>query len=355
MFVAFRDARTGLEFLRSCRELWERGLWLTLDAYQGHAFWEFREIHDGSSGQWRRLAERLGGRGVPSLETALRDLQLEPVHAPLRAIFEGGHVTAVLERTATPEDLDVLEARFAAFLGGVVDATGVAGVAWRSGRRSPPASASARPRPSRRTPADLERADRAALLGWLALSRTGELAPGADVAATSAAWFDELRLAPVLAVGFRGAGLDEAAAWAAADQVRVLLSLPRPSEIRARGAVAADARLLERWTRTTTPSGRRMGINTWEGVEWLDRDRFEALLGWAVRLDAIDAGGAVDRVRVERMAAAAAAAGYRLDRLVAPANATTKRSRSASGASADAGSTTVEPARPATRPKRPKR
>ena len=340
MFVAFRDARTGLEFLRSCRELWERGLWLALDAYQGHAFWEFREIHDGSSGQWRRLAERLGGRGVPSLETALRDLQLEPVHAPLRAVFEGAQVTAVLDRAAAPEDLDVLEARFAAFLAGVVDATGVAGFAGDPNGLA----AAVRERTTTAFAAhaeDLERADRAALLGWLALSRTGELAPGADVAATSAAWFDELRLAPVLAVGFRGAGLDESAAWAAADQVRVLLTLPRPSEVRARSAVAADARLLERWT-ARDAIRTAMGINTWEGVEWLDRDRFEALLSWAVRLDAIEAGGRGRPCPRRAMGAAAAAAGYRLDRLIAPK------------ASTSTPATTRKPATRMPRPKPPK-
>jgi hypothetical protein len=140
------------------------------------------------------------------------------------------------------------------------------------------------------------------------------LAPGSDISATSAAWFDELRLAPVLAVGFRGAGLDEAASWAAADHVRVLLALPRPSEIRARGA-ARDARLIERWAGRDAVRAA-MGVNTWEGVEWLDRERFTALLEWAVRLDAIDAGGTADRATVERLAASAAAAGYRMDRLV---------------------------------------
>ena len=82
-FVAFRDARTGLESLRSSREIWERGLHVALQAYESHVFWEFREIHDGSAGQWSRLAARLGEQAVPSLEVALRELQLEPVHAPL--------------------------------------------------------------------------------------------------------------------------------------------------------------------------------------------------------------------------------------------------------------------------------
>jgi len=57
------------------------------------------------------------------------------------------------------------------------------------------------------------------------LSRIGELAPGADMAATSLAWYDELRMAPVIAAGFRSAGVDEAASWWVADQVRVLLGI----------------------------------------------------------------------------------------------------------------------------------
>jgi hypothetical protein len=310
-FVTFRDARSGLAYLRSSHDIHERGLFLALDAYQGHAFWEFREVHDGSAGQWRRLADRLGGRGVASLDEALRELQLEPVHAPLRALFEDGHVSAVIDGTATTDDLDRLEDRLAALLAAIAGATGVSGdpvevaarirdetsAAYRDGTRS------------------LERADRAALLGWLTLSRIGAIAPGADVAATSLAWFDELRLAPVVANGFRAAGLDEAAAWAVADLVHVLLALPRPAALRGRGR-ALDLRLVERWlahgqVRTA------MGVNTWEGVEWLDRDRFVALLEWAVRLDAVETGRPPDRRLVTRLSRAAEAAGYRVDRLLA--------------------------------------
>ncbi len=189
-FIAFRDARTGLESLRSCREIWERGLQVELGAYEGHVYWEFREIHDGSAGQWARLAQQLGHRAVPSLEEALREVQLEPVHAPFRAIFRDGMVAAVLDRAAEPAQLDELETRFAAFLAAVAAATGVDGE---------PAAVAAETR--RRTEIAFDgpdvpdaRADRAALLGWLALSRTGSLAGSPDVAATSRAWYDEMRL-----------------------------------------------------------------------------------------------------------------------------------------------------------------
>jgi hypothetical protein len=163
------------------------------------------------------------------------------------------------------------------------------------------------------------------LLGWLVLSRLGELAPRADVAATSLAWYDELRLAPVVASGFHVAGLDEAAAWSAADLVRVLLALPRPSSMRGRGR-QRDARLLESWLARDTVRAA-MGVNTWEGVEWLDRERFSNLLRWAVRLDSIETGRGADDALVARLASAADAAGFRVDALLAALSGPARSSR----------------------------
>ena len=325
-FVAFRDARTGLEYLRSCRELWERGLTMSLEAYGGHVFWEFREVWDGVAGQWARLAARLAGSGVPSLDDAFRELQLEPVHAPLRAIFTDGQVRAVLDGEASPAQVEDLERRFAAFLAATANATGVSGdaaaVAAAAGERLARAFANAA------LVHGLDRRDRAALLVWVALARMGELAPGADVPATSRAWYDELRLPAALTAGLHEAGMDEAEAWAVSDLVRVLLALPRPSGLRG-PTRTADARLIDQWL-ARDPVRTAIGLNTWQGGEYLDRDRFETMLRWAVRLDAIEAGteaplGAAPRTTkagpkpdlVARLAAAAEAAGYRVDRLVA--------------------------------------
>jgi len=315
-FVIFRDARSGLESLRSCREIWERGLRLSLDAYRVHVFWEFREVRDGSAGQWARLAARLGGAGVPSLDETLRELQLEPVHGPFRAIFADGMVRAVLDGKADGPQLDELERRYATFLAALAEATGVTGDAalLATATRSRMARAFVDA-----TAAGIDgQKDRAALLAWLALARTGELAAGADVAATSRAWYDELRLPGALAAGLREAGLDEAEAWATADLVRVLLALPRPSGLHG-PARTADGRLLEQWlTRDIVRTA--IGLNTWQGVEYLDRDSFGAMLRWAVRLDAIDAGAAGQK-RADRrdlvgdLTAAADSAGYRVESL----------------------------------------
>ena len=356
-FVVFRDARTGVEFLRSCREIWEDGLAITLEAYGTNVFWEFREVWDGVAGQWARLAAHLDGAGVPSLDDALRELQLEPVHRPFRAIFADGLTVAVMDGVATTAQLDELQRRFTAFFRAVAEATGVHGdpvalsaavrgraerafvgmavsaedalfaaasAANAAGVELEPVDPDAPPDPRH----GLDRRDRAILLAWLALSRTGELAPGADVAATSLAWYDELRLPVGLVGGLHDTGFGEGEAWSVTDRVRVLLALPRPSTMRG-PAKTLPARLLEAWL-AREDVRVAMGVNTWEGVEYLDGDRFREVLGWAVRLDLLDAPDpavAAASVRVaRRLADAALAAGYRIDRLRA-----TTRAGSAEG------------------------
>ena len=155
------------------------------------------------------------------------------------------------------------------------------------------------------------------LLAWLALSETGRLAARDKPAATSLAWYDELRMPGALVAGLHDVGLDEGAAWAIADRVRVLLALPRPSTIGA-PLRTAPARLLDAWL-SVEAVRVAIGLNTWEGVEYVDRDQVEDLLGWAVRLDAIDAetprAAAASSAVAARLSAAAEAAGYRVDRM----------------------------------------
>ena len=120
-----------------------------------------------------------------------------------------------------------------------------------------------------------------------------------------------------LVAGLHDMGFGEGEAWAITDDVRVLLAVPRPSGMRGSARVVA-ARLLEAWlARETTRVA--IGLNTWEGVEYLDRDRLRDLLSWAVRLDMIDApddrAAAASIRAAARLADAAEAAGYRVDRL----------------------------------------
>ena len=68
-------------------------------------------------------------------------------------------------------------------------------------------------------------------------------------AATSLAWYDELRVPGALVAGLHDMGFGEGEAWAITDDVRVLLAVPRPSGMRGSARVVA-ARLLEAWLAT---------------------------------------------------------------------------------------------------------
>ena len=88
MYVAFRDAASGQEFLHRQRDVAERGIHLTLDAYKTHVFLEWRDIRDDGTRPWGLLCDSLGGRGVSSLEDALRTLELKPVHEAVFALLD---------------------------------------------------------------------------------------------------------------------------------------------------------------------------------------------------------------------------------------------------------------------------
>jgi len=87
-FLAARDTVTGLEHLYSGRELAEKGMRVELGGYQCHVFLDWKHMYDDANHPWRELHQHLGGRGVPSLADAMRDLQLKPVHDALRAFLD---------------------------------------------------------------------------------------------------------------------------------------------------------------------------------------------------------------------------------------------------------------------------
>jgi glycosidase len=105
-FVILRDAVGRLEYLRSCRSLHERGLFVELAAYELHVFDGLRVVEDDGDRRYARLAERLAGRGVPSVDEALAELDLEPLLEPFRNLV-GPQVLAQLSaRLAGGPDRD---------------------------------------------------------------------------------------------------------------------------------------------------------------------------------------------------------------------------------------------------------
>ncbi len=87
LFMAARDAVSGLEYLYNGRDLAEKGLHFHLHAYQCHVFLDWRELHDDAAHPWSKLCYELAGKGVSSLDDALRGLQLKPLHDAMRDLL----------------------------------------------------------------------------------------------------------------------------------------------------------------------------------------------------------------------------------------------------------------------------
>jgi glycosidase len=64
-FVIFKDYVTGMEYIRSCSQLWARGLFVKLGAYQHYAFLDWRILPWDE--KWAAVHDELNGAGVESV------------------------------------------------------------------------------------------------------------------------------------------------------------------------------------------------------------------------------------------------------------------------------------------------
>jgi glycosidase len=70
-FVIFKDYVTHLEYIRSCEELWQKGLYVELHAYQHHVFMDWRFVDDE---RWAAVHHALNGAGVESMQAKWEEM-----------------------------------------------------------------------------------------------------------------------------------------------------------------------------------------------------------------------------------------------------------------------------------------
>ncbi|HMX19693.1 MAG TPA: alpha-amylase family glycosyl hydrolase [Anaerolineales bacterium] len=84
-YVIFKDCSSQLEYIRSCKDIWEKGMYIELGAYQCHAFVDFRFVGDV---EWKTICDQLNGAGVPSMQDKWKEM------------FAAKEETSVVEKTA---------------------------------------------------------------------------------------------------------------------------------------------------------------------------------------------------------------------------------------------------------------
>ncbi|MBN1519559.1 MAG: alpha-amylase [Spirochaetales bacterium] len=102
-FLAMREQRSGLWFLRRSADVAERGMVVMLDGFQSQAFLDIHELADDELGAWAKLCDQLGGSGVPDLSAALQDVVLDRLYASWNAAFGPAYLRTVLDAFAPPD------------------------------------------------------------------------------------------------------------------------------------------------------------------------------------------------------------------------------------------------------------
>ncbi|HJX67209.1 MAG TPA: alpha-amylase family glycosyl hydrolase [Candidatus Limnocylindrales bacterium] len=370
-FTLMREQRSGLEFVRRSADLCRDGLFVELNAYGCHVFLDIREVQDEPSGQLRRLAERLGGAGVPSISVALRETQLAPLHEAVRGLAASGSLRRLTEIGA----MRAAAACPSGALGVDLGLRGPNSEGQEAARVSRPAHGQPEPRELQavlddaqailakslnilvettgpggdveRAAADFRAGIEAALrlpeLGqerlcaglmdeWAWVAIVGRLiseaiASAAGTESARGSSLDELKLGPAIAGVFSDLGLDEGAAWGLVALMRVFGRLPLPSSVSELPA-ADRARTLIRTLVTDEAVRAYLRVNIWEGVNWFNRESFGQALWWMFALDALQAAAtpglsktrlATRLAQSKRLTSVVARAGevaeYQLDRL----------------------------------------
>ncbi|MEN6615226.1 MAG: alpha-amylase, partial [Syntrophorhabdus sp.] len=101
-FTIFRDHVSNLEYIRENKGLIEKGLYVELQAYQYHVFLDFRQVADNEWRHYSQICGYLDGRGVPSVDDAIREIFLQPIHGNFRELVNPGFFRHVL---ATHKDI----------------------------------------------------------------------------------------------------------------------------------------------------------------------------------------------------------------------------------------------------------
>ncbi len=320
----FRDQKSGLEFIRSGRDLREKGLFVHLNAFQYQVFTEFRKIED-SSGSYARLADSLEGRGVPDMEDAMVGLRLRPVHEAFGRLISAGRHGSF---TTTVKDYARFAAAVAGFMGGVEEGEKEKGEEEAvRGVKEDIATMSAlleshgeRKQSGREGSHDPLRLIRTApgltlLLSWIFTRGLGRLVTAGDIARRSAELFERLRLSGTIHSVIDGERVPGGAAMA----VEAITLMILHQDVFAGGT---QRETLRRVRELLDEPGIRsdLHVNEHQGELYYNKEAFDELMHWLfiaglLRRGSHQTSPEIDTTLLERIQTSSDTSGYRLDEL----------------------------------------
>jgi glycosidase len=313
-FSIFRDNAAGLEYIRNSRELYAKGLYLDLGAYKYHVFSDFREVRDNPSRHYAQIADRLNGRGVPSIEGALKEMLLQPLQDAFQGLVNVGmfrrlmgaritHPQAQLDQKLMEEIeekiIDLLQ-EAKRLSGGGEDGMTIA----REVRHKLeailylPILTSRYPRLQ---PKGVQAAGEylhkkmtdssttwATLFGWLFVHALGGVVSHGDFAEQSRTWIEEWGFGKRLFGVLRDLGVEEAAAWNSLTVIKWLTGQQRWFEAKLTEQKSAHAKI-----ELLLKDGdlrQFLQVNQHQDIWWFNKEAFEEMLWWLMMVAALTIG-----------------------------------------------------------------
>ena len=121
LFICFRDFITGLEYIRSSEEIWNKGLYIELEAFKYQIFVDFREVQHTAYRPYYDLSVHLNGGGVPSIEAEMDEFIYRPVLNALQECINPGSLKWLTKGAVDKEVLKSFDEKFNHLINAVCD------------------------------------------------------------------------------------------------------------------------------------------------------------------------------------------------------------------------------------------
>ncbi len=298
-FLVMQAQKTRLWYLRRSDGIHSSGMYLCLNGFEAQVFLNFREVDDTPGRAYTKLFSRLSGAGVPDMNAAMQDIEHEDLYAAWTPIFAGAFDSCAPAKTAGATAADIGKAiltlldqsGLALPADEKADALRIAGDAKKiAGALEAIAGfltafyAQKKILPTMEQQATLAGAIRICVMLEAvrsAMPPAGAATPaqGASPTATAADLLREYGLDRKLTEAMTAAGMTmESAAsslsFAIVASPFLALSARNPATLIQAILTDEDARSM-------------LGVNTWQGQTWFNKERFEFGLGLASCLSVI--------------------------------------------------------------------
>ncbi|MBD3288596.1 alpha-amylase, partial [candidate division KSB1 bacterium] len=354
-FCIFRDHLSGLEYIRSSKELHEKGLFVSLGAYKYQVFLDFREVQDNVWRHYANLAGFLNGRGVPDIEQALKETFLQPILLPFKEIVSAGRIRDFIDsqiekpqQKVKPEIVKFQKEKLAMLLQEVKTFTNndfdvqelVSEQLEELGiilRRPVIFKKNLDKSKTKKIASFLTKNDvhdpefqACVLYGWWSVHALGKTSVDQYYEQQSRSWIDEWLFGKILAGAFQDFGLNEDDALHSVNLIKLLTTHQHWYRAKGKDAVEKADALLEQLLQDSEVQ-LFIQVNRYNDVLWFNRESFEALIWWLMQIAVLKHGEGIlnDNTKtidnlvdcykiVQQIKKIEDASGYQVDKLIKP-------------------------------------